>query len=163
MANRGLLWDLDVWPDTAPNDDPSASPGVDFDTLNRLQRSAYDMLGGKSMMHIAGFVPWSFKYITDEHDGVATEWQAVKLLSAYNAFVDADACCEINTFANAAFYQHYPLADAEAGTGAYKQNAAPSYQQLVDAGYVDAVTGLVVPKNYIRCASHPAVQCSFLL
>jgi hypothetical protein len=143
ISNRGVLWDLDVWPDTAPNDDPGASPGIDYEMLRRIMRSSYELLEGTQMIHVAGFVPWYFKYITDQHDGVATEWQAVKVLSAYNAYVDADACCDLNTFANAAFYQHYPLQKV------YKQNPAPSMDDLKAMGYVDG-DGNVVPKNYIR-------------
>jgi len=144
IANRGILWDLDVWPDTAPNDDPAAAPGLDFEMLKDLLLQSYKLLDGNEMIHVAGFVPWAFKYITDEHDGVATEWQAAKVLSAYNAFVDADACCELNTFANSAFYQHYPLPNT------LRQNAAPTKDDLIAMGYVDADSGDVIPKNYIR-------------
>lgn len=69
----------------------------------------------------------AFKYITKDHGGVATEWQTVKITTAYNAYLDADACCvQVSTLrqfslsvslieilkamANAAFYQHFPLA-----------------------------------------------------
>lgn len=143
IANRGILWDLDVWPDTAPNDDPAASPGLDYEMLKSLLLQSYVLLDGQKMIHVAGFTPWAFKYITDEHDGVATEWQTAKLLSAYNAFVDADACCELNNFANAAFYQHYPLSNQ------LMQNPPPSKDDLIGKGYLDD-SGAVIPKNYIR-------------
>ena len=133
-----------MWPDDIPNDEPSAAAGIDYNTLNDLMMRSYLLLNGSKMIHVAGFVPWYFKYITPSHDGVATEWQTVKLLSAYNAFVDADACCGINTFSNAAFYQHYPLA------ARYKQNDPPTHDDLVSMGFIDANSGEVIPKNYIR-------------
>lgn len=145
---------MDVWPDDVPNDDPNAPPGTDYKTLNDIMLRSYELLNGSSMIHVAGFVPWYFKYITPSHDGVATEWQAVKVLSAYNAFVDADACCEINTFANAAFYQHYPLAQR------YSQNSEPTVDDLVSKGYIDANTGKVVPYNYVRYQKSCFVQRS---
>lgn len=148
ISNRGILWDLDVWPDTAPVDDPSAAPGLDYEMLKDLLLQSYKLLDGSAMIHVAGFVPWAFKYTTDVHDGVATEWQAAKVLSAYNAFVDADACCELNTFANAAFYQHYPLSNR------LKQNPSPSKDDLIAKGYVDANTGDVIVRNYIRCVNY---------
>jgi hypothetical protein len=144
IAHRGLLWDLNVWPDDVSNDDVSVtSAGLDYSMLVKLMSSSYSMLNGSSMIHVAGFVPWAFKYITEEHGGVATEWQAVKVLSAFNAFVDADACCHINTFANSAFYQHYPLPDK------YVQNALPTVDELVAAGYVSSRTKKVKNLNYV--------------
>lgn len=62
------------------------------------------------MIHIGGFTPWRFKYVDSKHGGVETEWQTSKLTTAYNAYVDADACC-IQDFANSAFLSHYPLKD----------------------------------------------------
>jgi len=44
------------------------------------------------------------------HEGVETEWATAQVVSAYNAIVDADACCTGN-MANAALYMHAPLLD----------------------------------------------------
>ena len=144
IANRGLLWDLNVWPDDISNDAPDAPrAGLDYEMLNALMLASYNMLQGKKLIQVAGFVPWAFKYITDTHGGVATEWQAVKILSAYNAYIDADACCNLNTFANSAFYQHYPL------QGSYQQRPAPTVESLKAQGYVDA-HNKVANYNFIR-------------
>jgi hypothetical protein len=146
VAHRGLVWDLGVWPDDISNDDTDVSTaGLDYSMLVKLLSSSYSMLNGSTMIHVAGFVPWAFKYLTPAHDGVATEWQAVKVMSAFNAFVDADACCHINTFANSAFYQHYPLAET------YTQNIIPTTDDLIAAGYVDSQTKQVKGFNYVRC------------
>jgi len=162
LANHGLLWDLNVWPDEVSNDDPDATaPGIDYSTLNSLLKHSYDRLSNPSstMIHIAGFTPWAFKYISDAHDGVSTEWQTVKITSAYNAYIDADACCELNTFANAAFYEHYPhMVETRRlrgsnmtvqGESTYTQNPTSSVEALQQKGYVDG-NGEVVVQNYIR-------------
>lgn len=60
------------------------------------------------MTHVGGFTPWRFKYLSDQHGGVNNEWRTTEILSSYNAFIDADACC-IGSMANAAFYQHFQL------------------------------------------------------
>ncbi len=95
IANRGLIFDLDVWDDQKPNDDPNANRiGIDYETLNSIMGTAYNP---NVMIHIIGFVPWAFKYVNSKHPGVASEWQASMLFTGYNAYVDADACCDINT------------------------------------------------------------------
>lgn len=48
-----------------------------------------------------------------------------QVFSAYNAYVDADACC-IGTMANAALFQHFPLPSS------MTQNPVPTIQQLKD-------------------------------
>lgn len=64
------------------------------------------------MIQMVGFTPWAFKYADDfsphKHGGVATEWQTAMVLSAYNVYLSADACC-VQGMANAALFRHYPL------------------------------------------------------
>ncbi len=146
IAHRGFFWDLNVWEDESPRDDPGQAPGTDLKTLQAILRSAYDQTGGKSMIHISGFTPWAYKYTSHgdaggRHDPVPTEWQTVKVVSAYNGFLDADAL-GIGSMANASFYMHFPLAER------YVQNPAPTREQLVQRGYLDR-DGEVVPKTYI--------------
>ena len=43
-----------------------------------------------------------------KHGGVEAEWATALLTSAFNAFVDADACC-IGNMASASFWSHAPL------------------------------------------------------
>eukprot|EP00026_Physarum_polycephalum_P004237 Phypoly_transcript_04254.p1 GENE.Phypoly_transcript_04254~~Phypoly_transcript_04254.p1 ORF type:complete len:707 (+),score=82.02 Phypoly_transcript_04254:55-2175(+) len=141
IANRGFFWDLDVWADQAPNDDPTQPLGTDSNTLTSILKAANYLLNGTSMIHVGGFTPWNFKYVNDEHPGVATEWKLSQLLSSYNAYADADACC-LNGFANAAFYSHYPLQER------YIQNPRPTLEDLQAKGYVYP-NGTVVPRGYI--------------
>lgn len=95
---------------------------------------------GTDFIHIGGFTPWAYKYVDKRHAGVATEWETVQLTSAFNAYLDADACCLAN-MANAAFFQHYPLHRH------YTQPGPPTLSQLQAQGYVDSA-GRVVPRLY---------------
>lgn len=108
IARGGFLFDLGAWPDEVPKDDPGQAAGTDLKTLQALLGAAYNQTGGAEFSHIAGFTPWAYKYVNANHGGVATEWQTVKIVTAYNAFVDADACC-IGGFSSASFWQHRPL------------------------------------------------------
>ena len=143
IARKGVFFDLDVWSDEAPNDDPKQPLGTDRQTLMNMLLSAYKQTKG-GIIHIGGFTPWAFKYVgphsQHDHGGVDTEWESVRVFSAYNAFVDADACC-INVMSNAAFYQHYPLPTQ------LNQNPMPTVADLKAKGYIDS-SGKVVPKNY---------------
>src|SRR5690606_42135864 len=63
---------------------------TDVRTLHALMRATIDQAGIDSMIHVAGYVPWRYKY-TDVNvngwnaggtrDGVATEWKCTEILS----------------------------------------------------------------------------------
>lgn len=114
VAKRGWFFDLNIWEDEATVDDPGQKPGSDLRALEALMRSAYQLGGKDRLIHVGGFTPWFAKYTTtgagSKHGDVATEWQTSQLLSAYNAFVDADAC-GLGAMANASFHMHFPLKD----------------------------------------------------
>ena len=72
---------------------------------------AYQQNKGEKYCYIGGFPSWAFKYTKHAggiHDDVPTEWEFLRLISAYNAFKDADAIA-IGALANASFWQHFPL------------------------------------------------------
>lgn len=150
IAQRGLLFDLNVWDDEPCVDDPQQRPGTDAATLRTLFRAAYDRFGGNGVIHVAGFVPWAFKYTTHRgarwsaggrHEDVPTEWRYAEILSCYNAYMDADAL-GLGAMANASFYQHYPLA------ARYPQQPKPTRQSLHTRGLLDA-QGRVIPRRYV--------------
>ncbi len=73
--------------------------------------TAYQHNKGKDYTYLGGFPPWAFKYTKHaggSHDDVPTEWEYSAVISAYNAFKDADAI-GFGALANASFWQHYPL------------------------------------------------------
>lgn len=150
VARRGLVFDLNVWDDEACVDDPQQAPGTDARTLRTLLRAAYDQVGRKQMIHVAGFVPWAYKYTTHAsgawqakgtHEPVPTEWKYAEILSCFNAFMDADAI-GLGAMANASFYQHYPLAER------YPQNPRPTRESLTVRGILDA-EGKIRPRRYV--------------
>jgi hypothetical protein len=149
IANRGVIFDLNVWEDEVPVDDPDQQPGTDLKTLNALLRACYDQTDGQQMLHAAGFIPWAYKY-TDhknsewdaggKYGGVPTEWKYAEILSCYNAYMDADAL-GYSSFPNGSFYQHYPLPDV------IPQNPKPTRESLTEQGLLDS-EGKIVPANY---------------
>jgi hypothetical protein len=113
VAQKAFFFDLGIWGDERPVDDPAQPLGTDLATLNELLLSAYHHGGREEMIHIGGFVPWAYKY-TDHgtaggrHAPVPTEWEYGKIISAYNGFMDADAI-SYGAMANASFFMHFPL------------------------------------------------------
>lgn len=134
VAKKAFFFDLGIWADEKPVDDPEQELGTDVETLKALLRSAYNQGGSEGMIHIGGFVPWAHKYTTHgtaggHHGPVATEWEYGKIISAYNGFMDADAI-GYGAMANASFFMHFPLRPA------YPQDWV-TRQDLVDRGYLD--------------------------
>lgn len=146
IARRGLVFDLNVWNDETPVDDRGQAPGTDANTLKTILRAAYEQMNGNGMIHVAGFVPWAYKYTNwasagGTHEPVPTEWRYAEILSCFNAYMDADAISLAN-MANASFFQHYPLADA------YPQNNKPTRESLIARGVLDA-EGRIKPLRYV--------------
>ncbi len=146
IARRGVLFDLNVWDDEACIDDPAQAPGTDVATLKELLHAAYQRFGGEGVIHVAGFVPWAYKYTSfrgagGRHAEVPTEWRYAEILSCFNAYMDGDAL-GLSAMANASFFQHYPLADR------YPQNPKPTRESLTARGLLDA-QGRIVPRRYV--------------
>lgn len=146
IQHEGFLWDLHVWDDEAPNDDPQQPLGTDYQTLLRMLRAAAERLGPDEMIHCGGFTPWAFKYtdsrgVGGRHGGVPTEWETVRLLSAYNGFLDADAL-SLSGLANASVYSHMPR-PARAG-----QPPPPLPEECKREGWLDA-RGRVAKRTFI--------------
>ncbi len=90
--------------------------------------------------------PWAWKYTShgkggSKHDPVPTEWATVRIMSAYNAYIDADAL-GYSAMANASFYQYFPLEDR------YPQPKKPTVEDLKKRGLIGA-GGKVVPRCYV--------------
>lgn len=112
VSRRAFFFDLSPWGDEPATDDPGQAMGTDLRTMKALLLSAYKKSGGNDMIHIGGFPPWAFKYTKHaggKHDDVPTEWEYARIMSAYNAFKDADAI-GLGAMANASFWHHFPLA-----------------------------------------------------
>ncbi|MGE5294426.1 MAG: hypothetical protein ACM3VT_06320 [Solirubrobacterales bacterium] len=134
VAKNAFFFDLGIWGDEKPIDDPEQKMGTDLETLKALLLSAYQHGGRENMIHIGGFVPWAHKYTTHgisggHHDPVPSEWEYGRIISAYNGFMDADAV-GFGAMANASFFMHYPLKPA------YRQDWV-TREKLAERGYLD--------------------------
>ncbi len=143
VARRGFVFDLGVFDDDPPVDEPGQPLGADVRTLNAILASAHRQLRGREMTHVAGFVPWDSKYTTasgGKHEPVPCEWRYAEILSCYNALMDADAP-GMQAMANASVFQHYPLKRR------YPQTR-PSEASLAERGFVSK-NGRVAPRHYV--------------
>lgn len=112
IARRAFFFDLSAWGDERPNDDPGQPDGLDRRTLLEVLRALYERAAG-GVVKIGGFTPWPFKYtdhpgVGGRHGGVETEWEFSRIVSQFNAYVEADAA-GLSAMANASVFAHYPL------------------------------------------------------
>jgi hypothetical protein len=111
VSRRAFFFDLSPWDDEPATDDPLQPVGTDLAVLKEFLLEAYGYNRGEKMCYIGGFPAWAFKYTKragGKHDDVPTEWEFSRIISAYNAFKDADAI-GFGALANASFWQHFPL------------------------------------------------------
>ncbi|MEC3878503.1 GxGYxYP domain-containing protein [Parapedobacter sp. 10938] len=139
VSRKAFFFDLSPWADEPATDDPAQRPGTDLETLKEFLLLAYQQNdNGNTFTHIGGFPPWAFKYTQHaggKHEDVSTEWEYSRIISAYNAFKDADAI-GYGALANASFWQHYPLKET------YPQHRVTD-DELVARGYLTADGQLV--------------------
>lgn len=138
IAQGGFLFDLGIWGDEAPVDDPGQPIGTDASVFRALLSAQYNVTlarGEPSFTHVTGFTPWWCKYTggfsKHNHGGVDAEWATALLTSSWNTFVDADACC-IGNMLSASFWQHHPLPER------LVQAPPPTQQQLIDKGLLES-------------------------
>lgn len=132
VSKKAFFFDLSPWGDEPATDDPEQLVGTDLSTLQQMLRLAYEQNKGEKMCYIGGFPAWAYKYTKHAggvHDDVPTEWEFSRIISAYNAFKDADAI-GYGALANASFWQHFPLKKK------YKQQWTSS-AELKDRGYLN--------------------------
>ncbi|HPO15205.1 MAG TPA: GxGYxYP family putative glycoside hydrolase [Candidatus Hydrogenedentes bacterium] len=134
IARKAFFFDLGVWPDETPVDDPEQPMGTDRKTLCELLKAQYAQNKGQRFTTVGGFVPWNLKYTNHgaaggRHEPVPSEWEYAALLSAHNAIMDADAL-GLSCLTNASAYMYHRL------RGRYAQNPRPSRQVLEPKTYV---------------------------
>jgi len=135
ISQRAFFFDLGVWEDERPIDDPGQPLGTDRMVLESiLAKMAERREGG--ILHIGGFTPWMWKYTNESpggsrHGAVATEWEKNKVASIYNAVIDSDAL-DLSGMANASLYQHFPMDDF------YGQPPKPTFEDLRTEGLLSA-------------------------
>ncbi len=134
VSKKAFFFDLSPWGDEPATDDLNQPIGTDLNTLKSFLLQAYKQNKGKKMCYIGGFPSWAFKYTNARqanglHGAVPTEWEYSKIISAYNAFMDADAI-GFGALANASFWQHFPLQKE------YKQRRVTT-EELKQRGYLN--------------------------
>ena len=110
VSKGAFFFDLSPWGDEPATDDPTQAVGTDLNTLKEMLLLAYRQNNNEKMCYIGGFPAWAYKYTmhaSGSHDDVPTEWEFSRIISAYNAFKDADAI-GYGALANASFWQHFP-------------------------------------------------------
>lgn len=109
VSKKAFFFDLSPWGDEPATDEPAQPIGADLNTLKEMLLLAYQQNKNERMCYIGGFPSWAYKYTMHAsgiHDDVPTEWEFSRVISAYNAFKDADAI-GYGALANASFWQHF--------------------------------------------------------
>jgi hypothetical protein len=143
VANKAVVFDLNVWEDDTCVDDPKQQPGTDLKTLREILMACVEGTQQKKMIAIFGFPPWVFKYTAHsggKHGDVDTEWKYCELITAYNAYKDADAL-GWSSFPNGSFYQNYEV------PAKVEQDAEPTREKLIEQGVLDK-DGKLLSVNY---------------
>lgn len=133
VSKGAFFFDLSPWDDEPSTDELSQPEGTDVNTLKLFLEEAYKQNKGEEFCYIGGFPSWAFKYTAHaggKHQDVETEWEFSRIISAYNAFKDADAI-GLGALANSSFWQHFPLKDK------YNQRWVTP-EELHKKGYTDA-------------------------
>ncbi|MFI4912147.1 MAG: GxGYxYP domain-containing protein [Sedimentisphaeraceae bacterium JB056] len=161
FSEKAVCFELSPWEDEIPNDDPTQPLGTDFETFRTILDECNQNNNYSEMIKFCGFNNWAYKY-TDEvggsHGGVATEWRTVQLITAYNSYMEGDAL-GLSYVSNTSFYN---ALEPVVKSRRYIQNSPPSYQDMVDKGYIDA-NGSVVDNNYIMIYMGDYDQASWML
>ncbi len=113
ISQKTFFFDLDPWEDESPIDDKNQKPGTDSKTLKSLLKSFNLKSRNKDSKHSPG----------------QAEWHYSKIISEYNALMEADAP-GYSGMVNASFYAHYTLKKY------YKQNKKPTINDLKKRGLI---------------------------
>lgn len=144
VSKKAFFFDLSPWGDEPATDEPGQAAGTDRKTLLQMLELAYQQNKGEEMCYIGGFPAWAYKYTKHAggiHDDVPTEWEFSRIISAYNAFKDADAI-GYGALANASFWQHFPLENE------YPQRWT-TREELKTKGFLDNQEKVKTEKKYI--------------
>ena len=91
VYNRAFVYDLSVWPDEAPYDEPDQPVGTDYETYVMILKRMLELTKDSAPYEVTGFFNFT-KYSQNGnntqsvHDTVATEWETVHLITPYNAY-----------------------------------------------------------------------------
>ncbi len=161
VARKAFCFEVSPWGDEPPNDDPAQPLGTDLNTFKSILDGCNARTGHGEMVQFVGFINWPFKYTSRTgglHGDVETEWQLAWLLSAYNAYMEADAA-GLQYISNTSFYAALLPGFLERR---YVQNPAPTHDQLAARGFIDQ-DGNVVDGEYVMIGLGDYDQASWTL
>jgi len=163
VQKKGFCFELSPWGDEIATDDPGQPLGTDLATFKNILNACNLQTGKSRMIKFCGFTNWDYKYTSNgsvggSHGEVATEWETARLLSAYNAYLEADAP-SMNYLSSSSFYSGLA---PETEMRRYVQNPAPTFSALQAKGYIDG-SGNVADGNYILIGMGDYDQSSWTL
>ncbi|MHB9035861.1 MAG: hypothetical protein ACYC64_04280 [Armatimonadota bacterium] len=149
VSKKGFCFELSPWGDEVATDDPTQPLGTDLNTYKQILNACNVQTNYGKMIKVCGFLNWDKKYtnatgVGGTHEPVATEWEMMRIHSAYNAYGEPDAP-DPRCFANASFYSALL---PEVHDRRYVQNPPPTYSDMVARGLIDG-GGNIVPGNYV--------------
>ncbi|MCE5200362.1 MAG: hypothetical protein ABFD54_13390 [Armatimonadota bacterium] len=163
VSRKAFCFELSTWGDEAPNDDPNQPIGTDLNTIKAILNACNQQTGKGQMIKLCGFTNWPLKYTNWEgvggsHEPVATEWEFVRVLTAYNVYMEADAASP-SWIMNSSFYAGLL---PEVNSRHYVQNPAPTYNDMVSRGLINS-NGTVPNGNYVMIGMGDYDQASWVL
>ncbi|MCE5197408.1 MAG: hypothetical protein ABFD54_00475 [Armatimonadota bacterium] len=147
VSKKGFCLELSPWADEAPSDDLNQPLGTDLNTLKSILNACNQQTGQSKIIKMCGYPNWHMKYtnwedVGGKHDPVALEWEFIRILTAYNTYLDTDAGFPMM---NASFYTGLL---PEMHSRHYVQNPPPTYNDMVSRGLITS-TGSVPKGNYV--------------
>ncbi|MEN6415236.1 MAG: hypothetical protein ABFD49_01695, partial [Armatimonadota bacterium] len=163
IMRKGFCFELSPWDDEIPGDDTSQPLGTDLATFKAILNACNTQTGQNEMIKVCGFPNWQYKYSNEgtlggSHLPGDTEWEFIKILTAYNCYCEADAP-GINYTANASFYAGLL---PEFNTRRYVQNRPPTYDEMVSRGLITS-SGSVPNGNYTMIGIGDYDQVSWVM
>ncbi|MHB9035862.1 MAG: hypothetical protein ACYC64_04285 [Armatimonadota bacterium] len=152
VSRKAFCFELSPWGDEPATDDPTQPLGADLNTYKQVLNACNLKTSGGKMIKVCGFINWDMKYtnatgVGGTHAPVDTEWEMMRLQSAYNAYGEPDAP-DPRCFANASFYAGLVPAFRDRR---YVQNPPPTYTDMRNRGLISA-NGSIPSGNYILLA-----------
>lgn len=108
VKRRAFAFDLSIWGDERPGDDPQQRLGLDLDTYQLILAEVQRQAGGKHLTELAGFFEFvkysNFGGHVSRHEPVPTEWETVWTISPHGVYQNTSTS---DTY-NQSLHSHFP-------------------------------------------------------
>lgn len=134
VMKKSFFFDLGVWPDELPPDDPTQPMGTDYAVLTEILQRTYDKHGGSTFTQVTGVPNCFYKYgeaaarwgTPSTHEIVDWEFRMGRLLTSYNMVCDGD-CGGFYSCFNCSIYCQQPLQEFYPNTN--KPEKLPAFDE----------------------------------